>query len=82
LKFLAANLELTDTPLKVAMRRMRSAPRQTGMPDVEIGMAWRIYAKFGGDILLAQRRHPRLPLLRRFRSGEKGGRDSSVQHVY
>jgi len=50
LKFLAANLELTDTPLKPAMRRMRSVRRQTGMPDVEIGMAWHIYTKFGGDI--------------------------------
>jgi D-alanyl-D-alanine-carboxypeptidase/D-alanyl-D-alanine-endopeptidase len=50
LTFLAANLELTDTPLKAAMRRMRSLRRQTGMPDVEIGMAWHIYTKFGGDI--------------------------------
>jgi D-alanyl-D-alanine-carboxypeptidase/D-alanyl-D-alanine-endopeptidase len=50
LKFLAANLELTDTPLKAAMHRMRSVRRQTGMPDVEIGMAWHIYTKFGADI--------------------------------
>lgn len=50
LKFLAANLELTDTPLKAAMRRMRSVRRQTNMPDVEVGMAWHIYTKFGGEI--------------------------------
>jgi len=46
LKFVAANLELTDTPLKSAMRRMRSMKKQTGMPDVEIGMAWHTFSKF------------------------------------
>jgi CubicO group peptidase (beta-lactamase class C family) len=46
LKFLAANLELTDTPLKAAMRRMRSLKKETGMPDVEIGMAWHLVTKF------------------------------------
>jgi len=46
LKFIAANLELTGTPLQSAMRRMRSVTRDTGMPDVEIGMAWHVYNKF------------------------------------
>jgi len=46
LKFVAANLELTDTPLKAAMRRMRSLKRETGMPDVQIGMAWHTFSKF------------------------------------
>ena len=46
LKFVAANLELTDTTLKAAMRRMRSATKETGMPDVEIGMAWHVFTKF------------------------------------
>ena len=46
LKFVAANLELTDTPLKAAMRRMRSLKRATDMPDVEIGMAWHVFTKF------------------------------------
>lgn len=46
LKFLAANLELTDTPLKAAMRRMRSLKRETDMPNVEIGMAWHTFSKF------------------------------------
>jgi serine-type D-Ala-D-Ala carboxypeptidase/endopeptidase len=45
LKFLAANLELTDSPLKAAMRRMRSLKKETGMPDVEIGMAWHLVTK-------------------------------------
>lgn len=50
LKFLAANLELTDTPLKAAMRRMRSVHRETGIPDLEIAMAWHVFHKFGTDI--------------------------------
>ena len=51
LKFLAANLELTDTPLRAAMRRMRSVHRETGTPDLEIAMAWHIFHKFGTDIV-------------------------------
>jgi serine-type D-Ala-D-Ala carboxypeptidase/endopeptidase len=50
LKFLAANLELTDTPLKAAMRRMRTVHRETGTPDLEIAMAWHVFHKFGTDI--------------------------------
>lgn len=51
LTFLAANLELTDTPLKAAMRRMRSVHRETGTPDLEIAMAWHIFHKFGTDVV-------------------------------
>jgi len=50
LKFLAANLEFTDTPLKAAMRRMRTVHRETGTPDLEIAMAWHVFHKFGTDI--------------------------------
>jgi serine-type D-Ala-D-Ala carboxypeptidase/endopeptidase len=50
LKFLAANLELTDPPLKAAMRRMRTVHRETGVPDLEIAMAWHISHKYGTDI--------------------------------
>jgi serine-type D-Ala-D-Ala carboxypeptidase/endopeptidase len=50
LKFLAANLELTDTPLKAAMRRMRTVHRETGTPDLEIAMAWHVSHKYGTDI--------------------------------
>lgn len=46
LKFLAANLELTHTPLQAAMRRMRSVKIETGMPDVDIGMAWHTLNKY------------------------------------
>lgn len=50
LKFVAANLELTDTPLKTAMRRMRSLKKETGVPDLEIGMAWHVLTKFDTEI--------------------------------
>jgi CubicO group peptidase (beta-lactamase class C family) len=47
LKFLAANMELTDTPLKAAMRRMRSVRKDTGSPNLEIAMAWHIFTQYG-----------------------------------
>ena len=50
LKFVAANLELTDTPLKAAMRRMRSATKAIGSEDLEIGMAWHVFTKFDARI--------------------------------
>jgi len=50
LKFVAANLELTDTPLKAAMRRMRSLDRPTGMEGVKIAMAWHLFTKFDEQI--------------------------------
>ncbi len=50
LKFVAANLELTDTPLKAAMRRMRSIDRPTDIPDVKVAMAWHIFTKFDEQI--------------------------------
>jgi serine-type D-Ala-D-Ala carboxypeptidase/endopeptidase len=50
LKFLAANLELTDTPLKSALRRMRSVRTETGVPDLAIGMAWHVLGKFDTQI--------------------------------
>src|ERR1019366_2087421 len=50
LKFVAANLELTDTPLKAAMRRMQSVKKEIGVPDLEIGMAWHVFTKFDTQI--------------------------------
>jgi D-alanyl-D-alanine-carboxypeptidase/D-alanyl-D-alanine-endopeptidase len=47
LKFLAANLELTDTPLKAAMRRMRSVRKDAGSPNVDIAMGWHIFKQYG-----------------------------------
>ena len=50
LKFLAANMGLTDTPLKKAMERMRSVRNETGVPHLEIAMAWHIFSEFPPDI--------------------------------
>jgi len=50
LKFVAANLEITDSPLRAAMQRMRTIKRATGMPDVEIAMGWHVYTKFDTEI--------------------------------
>jgi D-alanyl-D-alanine-carboxypeptidase/D-alanyl-D-alanine-endopeptidase len=50
LKFLAANAVLVDTPLKPAMERMRAVRNETGMPHVEIAMAWHIFSEFPPDL--------------------------------
>ena len=50
LKFLAANVGLMDTPLKAAMELMRSVRGETGMPHVQIAMAWHIQTEFPPDI--------------------------------
>jgi len=50
LEFLAANLDLTDTPLKAAMHRMRSMQKETGVADLDIAMAWHIWKKYGDTI--------------------------------
>src|SRR5262249_32553794 len=49
LKFLSANLELTNTPLKAAMRRMRSVRRPTGTPGSDILMAWHTLSRDGSE---------------------------------
>jgi CubicO group peptidase (beta-lactamase class C family) len=51
LRFLAANLELTDSPLRPAMRRMRSIRKPTGASDLDIAMAWHIFTKFDHDVV-------------------------------
>jgi CubicO group peptidase (beta-lactamase class C family) len=51
LKFLAANLELMDTPLRPALRRMRSVRRETGTPDLGIMLGWHVLDKFGTNVV-------------------------------
>ena len=51
LKFVAANLEVTDTPLKAAMRRMRSVRTDAGVPEVDIMMAWHVFKKYDTEIV-------------------------------
>jgi CubicO group peptidase (beta-lactamase class C family) len=51
LKFAAAHLELTETPLKAAVAWMRSVKRPTGAPDVEQAIGWLVLKKHGTEIL-------------------------------
>jgi len=51
LRFLAAGMELTATPLQAAMRRMRSVRKPTGVPNLDIAMAWHIATNFGHDVV-------------------------------
>ena len=53
LKFLAANMGLVDTPLKAAMKRMRSVrPIGTDQPHEDISMAWFVWSQFPPDIYM------------------------------
>src|SRR5262249_1716017 len=51
LKFAAAHLELTETPLKAAIARMRSVQRPIGTLDVDQAIGWLILKKHGTEIL-------------------------------
>jgi D-alanyl-D-alanine-carboxypeptidase/D-alanyl-D-alanine-endopeptidase len=51
LRFLAANMELVDTPLKPAMRRMRAVRKATGIADMEIMMGWHVLTAFDSTLV-------------------------------
>jgi D-alanyl-D-alanine-carboxypeptidase/D-alanyl-D-alanine-endopeptidase len=51
LKFLAAAMDLTDTPLKPAYHRMLSVKHDTGIPNLDIAMAWHIFHKFDSSVV-------------------------------
>ena len=51
LKFLAAHLEIDDSLLKPAMRRMRSQRRSTGTPGIDILMGWHTLSRGGVEII-------------------------------
>jgi D-alanyl-D-alanine-carboxypeptidase/D-alanyl-D-alanine-endopeptidase len=51
LKFLAANLELTTTPLARAMRLMRTVHHSTDSPDMEVMMGWHLWKRYGVRIV-------------------------------
>jgi D-alanyl-D-alanine-carboxypeptidase/D-alanyl-D-alanine-endopeptidase len=50
LKFLAANLEITNTPLTQAMRLMRSVRHATESPDMDILLGWHVWKRYGVEI--------------------------------
>lgn len=51
LKFLAANIGLTQTPLAPAMKAMVEVRRPTGVPNLEIALAWHISTKDGEQMI-------------------------------
>lgn len=51
LNFLAANLGLTKSNLSPTMQRTQTIQRQTGTPDLEIGLGWHILKKYGTEII-------------------------------
>ena len=51
LKFVAANLGLTKSPLLAAMQRAHQPQRETGQPDLSIGLNWHILKKFDNEIV-------------------------------
>ncbi len=51
LNFLAANLGLTKSNLSSTMQRTQTVQRQTGTPDLEIGLGWHILKKCGTEII-------------------------------
>ncbi len=51
LKFLAANLGYTKSPLAPAMAAMLTVRRPTGQPGLEVALAWHIYTVNGKEIV-------------------------------
>jgi D-alanyl-D-alanine-carboxypeptidase/D-alanyl-D-alanine-endopeptidase len=51
LKFLTAAMGLRETPLRGAFDLMLKTERPTGVPDLEIAMAWHIWKKYGTTIV-------------------------------
>jgi CubicO group peptidase (beta-lactamase class C family) len=51
LKFLAANLELTKTPLDPALRLMHTVKHSTDAPDMDIMMGWHVWRRYGVRIV-------------------------------
>ncbi len=51
LKFLAANLELTGTPINPAMRLMRTFRHATDSPDIDVMLGWHIWKRYGVNIV-------------------------------
>jgi D-alanyl-D-alanine-carboxypeptidase/D-alanyl-D-alanine-endopeptidase len=51
LKFVAANLGLTKSPLLAAMQRAQQSQRETGQADLTIALNWHILKKFDSEII-------------------------------
>jgi D-alanyl-D-alanine-carboxypeptidase/D-alanyl-D-alanine-endopeptidase len=51
LKFLAANLDPGDGVLAADLREARRVRAATGVPDLDIGLAWHVLHRFGADVV-------------------------------
>jgi CubicO group peptidase (beta-lactamase class C family) len=51
LKFVAANLGLTKSPLLVAMQKAQQPQREAGQPDLSIGLNWHVLKKFDSEMV-------------------------------
>lgn len=51
LKFLAANLGYTKTPLKTALDAMLTVRRPTGVANLEVALAWHIWTSDGKEVI-------------------------------
>jgi serine-type D-Ala-D-Ala carboxypeptidase/endopeptidase len=51
LNFVAANLDYVKTPLAPAMAQMLAVRRPTGVPGLEVGLAWHILTRDGHEII-------------------------------
>jgi CubicO group peptidase (beta-lactamase class C family) len=51
LKFLAANLDPGDAALPAALRETHNVRRATGMPELDVGLGWHVFHRFGTDLV-------------------------------
>jgi serine-type D-Ala-D-Ala carboxypeptidase/endopeptidase len=51
LKFLAANIGLTQTSLAPAMKSMLDVRKPTGVPNLEVALAWHVHSKENDQII-------------------------------
>src|SRR5262249_27670613 len=51
LRFVAANLELTTTPLTKALRMMRTVRHATDSSDMQVMMGWHVWKRYGVQIV-------------------------------
>src|SRR5262245_15856312 len=51
LKIVAANIGLAKSPLFAAMQRAQQSQRETGQPDLSIGLNWHILKKFDSEMV-------------------------------
>ena len=51
LTFVAANLDYVKTPLKPAMAAMLTVRHPTGVPGLEVGLAWHILTRDGREVV-------------------------------